>query len=606
MFRKILEELCVLAALVVFLLFAATLQAQDTAASLTGTVTDPSGAVVPGASVELVNPATGQSYKALTNSGGSYSIANITPGPGYNETVSRDGFETTVLTGLYLNVATTRTQNVKLAVGNVAQTVSVSAASEGVTLDTTDATVGNNFEVQYMNELPVSARDSPTALLTQQPGMTQDGSATGARTDQNRLTLDGLDVSDMATGTILNTASNGAGIVHTIIGNAPVDSVQEFRGTTAGMLSSSGNGGGGQFEMVTRSGSNHFHGNINEYHRDTDLEANEWFNNFDGVGRSPLIRNQFGGNVGGPIWKNKVFFFFDYNGRRDTIAQQAERTVPTDSFLKSNTITYYTNIAGGATNSINATQVAGFDPQGVGFDSAMLGVIGGRYPSPNDFTGDKGDLLNTAGYRFNAPTPYTENNYVGKVDVSPFQNHHFFGRVTYNKTNAYDQPNQFPGDPETSPYLDTSHAWVVGWDWTMGTNKSNSLIWGYAVGIDFTRRDRQFDARDMRLPWEVGKSFDASAPCGPIAQISDPAHFKDCAITLSVNGAERQRGNIGQMIWNVPEVIAQLSKQVTLAAGDLIYTGTPSGVGPVVPGDVITAHIDRLPSLTITITPSET
>ncbi len=86
--------------------------------------------------------------------------------------------------------------------------------------------------------------------------------------------------------------------------------------------------------MVTKSGSNHFHGNINEYHRDTDLEANEWFNNFDGVPRSPLIRNQFGGNIGGPIWKDKIFFFFDYNGRRDTLAGQAERTVPTDSFLK--------------------------------------------------------------------------------------------------------------------------------------------------------------------------------------------------------------------------------------------------------------------------------
>ena len=135
---------------------------------------------------------------------------------------------------------------------------------------------------------------------------------------------------------------------------------------------------------------------------------------------------------------------------------------------------------------------------------------------------------------------------------------------------------------------------------------ANSLIWGYAVGIDFTRRDRQFDARDMRLPWEVGKSFDASAPCGPIAQVRDPAHFKDCAITLAVNGEERQRGNIGQMIWSVPEVIAQLSKQVRLEAGDLIYTGTPSGVGPVVPGDLITAHIDGLPSLTITITPPET
>lgn len=134
---------------------------------------------------------------------------------------------------------------------------------------------------------------------------------------------------------------------------------------------------------------------------------------------------------------------------------------------------------------------------------------------------------------------------------------------------------------------------------------ANSLIWGYAVGIDFTRRDRQFDARDMRLPWEVGKSFDASAPCGPIAQGRDPAHFKDCGIRLDVNGAERQRGNTGQMIWSVPEVIAQLSKQVRLEAGDLIYTGTPSGVAAVVPGDVISAHIDGLPPLTLTIAPPE-
>jgi fumarylpyruvate hydrolase len=134
---------------------------------------------------------------------------------------------------------------------------------------------------------------------------------------------------------------------------------------------------------------------------------------------------------------------------------------------------------------------------------------------------------------------------------------------------------------------------------------ASSHIWGYAVGIDLTRRDRQRDARDMRLPWEVGKSFDASAPCGAIAQGCDTARFGHCAITLSVNGVERQRGDTGQMIWSVAEVIAQLSKQVTLAAGDLIYTGTPSGVGPVVPGDLITAHIDGLPPLTITITPPE-
>jgi fumarylpyruvate hydrolase len=139
----------------------------------------------------------------------------------------------------------------------------------------------------------------------------------------------------------------------------------------------------------------------------------------------------------------------------------------------------------------------------------------------------------------------------------------------------------------------------------VAVEEANGLIWGYAVGIDFTRRDRQRDARDLKLPWEAGKSFDASAPCGPIAQ-KDAKHFEHCAITLAVNGVERQRGDIGQMIWNIPEVIAQLSKQVTLAAGDLIYTGTPSGVGPVVPGDLVTAHIDGLPSLTITITEPET
>jgi fumarylpyruvate hydrolase len=131
-------------------------------------------------------------------------------------------------------------------------------------------------------------------------------------------------------------------------------------------------------------------------------------------------------------------------------------------------------------------------------------------------------------------------------------------------------------------------------------------IWGYAVGIDLTRRDRQRDARDLRLPWEIGKSFDASAPCGPIVRAHNAGHLTAGAITLSVNGIERQRGDIGQMIWSVPEVISKLSQQVMLAAGDLIYTGTPAGVGPVVPGDVIAAKIDGLPPLTISITPTET
>ena len=439
------------------------------AASITGTVTDSTGAAVPGASILLENPATGQSYKAVTNDSGSYTVSNVAPGPGYKETVSHPGFGSQVLSGLYLNVSATRSQNVTLAVGGVNDTVAVSASNDDVTLDTTDATIGNNVQVQYLNELPVNFRDSPAALFTQQPGVTQDGSATGGRTDQNRVTLDGLDVSDQAFGAF------GA-----IVANAPVDSVQEFRGTVAGMTSNENAGGGAQFALVTKSGTNRFHGNINEYHRDTDLEANEWFNNLDGVPRSPLIRNQFGGNIGGPIWKDKLFFFFDYNGRRDTLAGQVTRTVPTTPFLKNDTITYFTNIASGTTNSITGPQVAAYDPQGVGFNSALQQVTAARYPAPNDFSGDAGDLLNTAGYRFNDPTPYKENNFVGRLDFNLTSKHHFFGRVSYTKINSVASIGQFLGDAPT-PNVDGSHAAVGGWDWTIGTNKTNSFIWGETV-----------------------------------------------------------------------------------------------------------------------------
>ena len=207
-------------------------------ASITGTVTDPTGAVVPGVSILLQNPATGVEYKGESNAEGSYTISNVQPGPGYKITFTGAGFQPAVITGMYMNVNTTRTQNAKLQVGANLQTVTVSASAETVTLDTVDATVGNNFEVQDLNNLPVANRDSPRALFFQQPGVTLDGSVTGARTDQSNVTLDGLDVNDLATGNF------GA-----IVGNAPVDSVQEFRGVSAGPLSSAGQGGGGQYDL---------------------------------------------------------------------------------------------------------------------------------------------------------------------------------------------------------------------------------------------------------------------------------------------------------------------------------------------------------------------
>jgi len=130
-------------------------------------------------------------------------------------------------------------------------------------------------------------------------------------------------------------------------------------------------------------------------------------------------------------------------------------------------------------------------------------------------------------------------------------------------------------------------------------------VWGYAVGIDLTRRDRQRDARDMRLPWEVGKSFDNSAPCGLLLPAARIGHPGTGVIELYVNGVKRQRGDLNEMIWTVPEIIAQLSRQVMLRPGDLVFTGTPAGVGPIAPGDHIEAHVDGLIPLTITIGPRE-
>ena len=126
-------------------------------------------------------------------------------------------------------------------------------------------------------------------------------------------------------------------------------------------------------------------------------------------------------------------------------------------------------------------------------------------------------------------------------------------------------------------------------------------VWGYAVGLDMTRRDRQREARDLRLPWEQGKSFDESAPCGLLHPATVVGHPSAGAITLFVNGAEQQRGDLQEMIWHVPEIVAQLSRQYVLRPGDLIYTGTPAGVGPVVPGDRIDARIDGLSPLSVAI-----
>lgn len=140
----------------------------------------------------------------------------------------------------------------------------------------------------------------------------------------------------------------------------------------------------------------------------------------------------------------------------------------------------------------------------------------------------------------------------------------------------------------------------------VSVDEADGLIFGYAVGLEMTRRDRQREARDRAWPWEMGKSFDQSAPCGPLHPVSSVGHPRKGAITLSVNGVQKQRGDLSDLIWNVPEIISNLSHQYELKAGDLIFTGTPAGVGPVGPGDHLEGSIEGLGNLHLTIAAQKT
>ena len=480
----------VFALLVGIFMAPSAIKAQESS-SMTGVVTDATGAAISGAVVTLTNKTTDLKFTETTNGTGTYHFLNVPPGPGYLATISHAGFSRLDINDIYLAVGDTRTQNAKLQAG-ITTEVSVTASSSEVTLDTTDAAIASNVDVASLNQLPVQDRTSGvTTLFNLQAGVvdtqldsvnsTQSGAVTGARTDQTSVTVDGLDVNDIAAGTTF-----------AIIGSAPVDSVEQFTGTVGGLTPGLGTGSGGQFQLVTKHGTNQFHGNINEYHRDTTTASNTYFNNDVGIGRTPLIRNQFGGNVGGPIIKNKLFFFFDFADSRIIQSAAAEPIVPIPALDSSTpTLNYINNGAGcGDTSrlntqpdcisSINATQAAALDPAGIGFDPGVLAFLAKRYPAPNDPT--QGDGVNTEGLRFTYPEPDIETTYVGRIDYNLTKTNKVYGRFTINRTNEVyptsDGAPEFPGDPDSLTEVDHSYGYVVSDIWTIGSNKVNQFYYG--------------------------------------------------------------------------------------------------------------------------------
>jgi hypothetical protein len=475
-----------------FLVMPTFLGAQDVA-SLTGVVSDATGAVVPGVNVKLVDTKTNSSSETKTNSVGTYAFHDLLPGPGYQVTFTKEGFDTLTVPNLYLAVNTAHTQNAQLTVGTTSQTIEVRGEGSAVSLNTTDATVGNNFDMKMVHELPVQIRDNPAALLAYQPGVvtassdddtgtqSRQGAITGARTDQGNVTLDGLDVNDFA-----------GGFAFTVVGNAPVDSVQEFRGEVANPLSTEGRGSGGQINLVTKSGTNNFHGAAYEYYRTRGFEANDFFNTFSNpiVPRPPLVRNQFGAALGGPVFKDKLFFFFNYEGRRDARGNPVLQTVPLSSF-SAGTIAYVNNttnpnngqpcsaanLAPSCVSQLSPAGAASLDPQGIGPSPALTAFLQSRFPAPNSTA--VGDGLNTSGYQFNAPGNQTLNDYVVRLDYNLSAKTKVFARGSLVRETDDRNPSiQFPGDPLTSIDTDHSYAYVFGHTWTISNTKVNQFVYG--------------------------------------------------------------------------------------------------------------------------------
>lgn len=459
--------------------------------AVTGVVSDKTGGVISGVTVELDNPQIGVHETTTTNDLGFYQFLRQTPAEGYELTFSKDGFQKIVLHDITLQISTVENRNATLELGSVTQTVVVSGAGESA-LDTADATIGNVISSREVTDLPIQERLNPASLMQLQPGVNDAGSITGARSDQGNITLDGIDVNDQETGQAFSSTTP-----------ISVDSVQEIRTITAGETADYGRSSGGMINLETKGGTNNFHGNLREYNRNTLLEANDWFNNRDKIPRSPLIRNQFGGSVGGPIRKDKVFFFFDYEGLRQAQSVGYERAVPTLQF-RSGQLAFVNSTTNPATGNpcdgtarlntaptcvsfLNANQIAAIDPQRTGPDQALMTYLLGRYPKPNDPTG--GDGINSEGLRFVAPAHNSENLYTTRIDYNLSDKQKIFFRANVARQGEDDFFNtsivQFPGDPVVPVQKDkfNSYTGVLGWTWTISQRLLNDLTLGFVRPI---------------------------------------------------------------------------------------------------------------------------
>jgi Carboxypeptidase regulatory-like domain len=421
---------------------ASTCYAQTAASgAVLGTVTDPSGALISSAQIELTNLDTGAKLSAVTGAQGQYAFPSVAPGK-YSLSAKAGGFRTTLVTGVDVQVNTSSTVNFKLEVGEVNSTVEVSGAAAQVDLQRDDSTVGDVIGTEPLLRLPTRLRQAQELLLLQpgttpQTGSDNGASIAGALNDQTTFTLDGIDISDNSTNSTINS-DQGARPVLIV----SVEATDEFRIATANANSTFTRASGGQVTLIQRSGTNDFHGAIFWYTQNSDLNANSWDNNRLGLAKPHVEDNRAGGRIGGPIIKNKTFFFAEYEARRYPETFQVNNIVPTASLKQgilrfkdaAGNIDSY-NLANSTACGTNGTSPC--DPRGIGMSPTMQAMMA-LDPAGNNPNVPGVDNLNTTGFTANAQSPLTDDFGTFRLDHNITEKWHFNGSFSYSRDLSYD------------------------------------------------------------------------------------------------------------------------------------------------------------------------
>src|ERR1700674_1374338 len=478
------------AALACFALAMSGAAAGQATTSLRGTVTDPTGSAVAGARVVLANSESKTERSATTGDQGGYQFLFLLPGT-YTLTVSAAGFQRYEITGVQLLVNTPATINAQLKVGGATETVTVT--SEQPALNMVDASIGNSFEEKQVKQVPLEGRNVPD-LLSLQAGVaytgnrndidrdqdTRNGAVNGARSDQSNITLDGVDVNDQANG-----------YAFTSVLPVTLDSVQEFRVTTTNYGADQGQGSGAQVTLVTKSGTNQFHGSAYEYVRNSFTSANDYLVKGaqirDGDPNKPLKlnRNIFGVSLGGPIQRDRLFFFANYEGTREREEQSAVRSIPTPSLCQGNLS--YQNVNGGIT-TLTATDIKNLDPVHQGINPVMLdltnhtGYFDKTYCTGQFVTNDTsvGDNLNYSGFRFRAPVSLNNDAFIARLDyrIDTAGKHTLFWRGALQNLKNPQAP-LLPGGPPIQTVADHSKGFALGYTTLLRAAMVNSFHWGF-------------------------------------------------------------------------------------------------------------------------------